>query len=178
MNLVCRELTLLTVWFRFRHYNCRHLFCATVPLAKERRQLAVTVARLWETASPTRNTTFLKTADRPVCNDTALPNHHSSSLLILPSHGTGGRPIVSLFVERPGFDHKSVLMRVSGAPSSSGIGFCTSTEVALPVLRFSPASVTPPMLHPSSTRYFHQKGKWAKPANLPKSNSLSQMGEH
>jgi len=34
---------------------------------------------------------------------------------------------------------------VSGAPSSSGIGFCTSTAVALPVLRFSPASATPPM---------------------------------
>jgi len=67
---------------------------------------------------------------------------------------------------------------VSGAPSSSGIGFCTSTAVALQVLRFPPASATPPMLHPSSTCYFHQKGKWAKPGNLPKSNYLSQIGEH
>jgi len=102
---------MLSGLFRFRHYNCRHLICATVPVVKERTQLAVTVARLWETASPTRNMTFLTSADRPVSNDTPLPNYHSSSQPILPCHGPGGRPIVGLFVGRPGFDHTSVLER-------------------------------------------------------------------
>jgi hypothetical protein len=47
----------------------------------------------------------------PPCNDIALRNHHSISQLILPCHGPGGRPIVGLFVGRPGFNHRSVLVR-------------------------------------------------------------------
>jgi hypothetical protein len=49
-----------------------------------------------------------------------------------------------------------------------------------PVLRFSPASITPPMLHTDLqlTYCSYQKDKGAKRGNIPKSCDLSEIGEN
>jgi hypothetical protein len=45
------------------------------------------------------------------------------------------------------------------------------------VFLFSPASITPPMFHTSSTNCFHQKDKRVKSGNLQKSNAVSEISE-
>jgi hypothetical protein len=96
--------------------NSSHIIRVTVPcrLSRNATQLAVTVACLWETASPPVKAWpqehDISQERGPPRNYIPLRNYHSSSQPILPCRGPGGRPIVGLFGVRSGFDHKSVLM--------------------------------------------------------------------
>jgi hypothetical protein len=53
-------------------------------------------------------------------------------------------------------------------------------QVFLRVFLFTPVNIIHPMVHNSyaSTRCYYQKDKRAKPVNFPKSNAVSEMGEH
>jgi hypothetical protein len=113
----------------------------------------------------------------PPCYDTALRNYHSSSQPILPCHGPSCRPIVALFVGRPGFDHRSVLVRFLVHQVALEQVFDRVLRFFVPVLRFSPVSAIPPMLRPSPTRCSNRKGKKRSLGTFQKA-ILSQIGQH
>ena len=82
------------------------------------------------------------------------------------------RLVAALSPRRLGFD-----------PGSVHVGFVVDKvaegQVFLRVFLFTPAIIHP-MVHNSyaSSRCSYQKDKRAKPVNFPKSNAVSEMGEH
>jgi hypothetical protein len=78
-----------------------------------------------------------------------------------------------LFSDLLGFDPRPVHVR-------SVVDKVTLGQVFLQVLRFHPVSIIQPMLHTHLHLYVAhtRRDKSAKPGNLPKSNALSEIGEH
>lgn len=82
------------------------------------------------------------------------------------------RPFAGLSTRRHGIDPSSVHV-------GSVVDKVSLEQVFLPVIRFSPVSITPPTLHNNSHLYvaITRRTNGRRTGKLPKSSSLSEMGD-